>query len=452
MKTNGPLTSRRTWLTSILLIAGVASALPAIYFAATANPQGSLADLPVALVIEEQTDAGGPAFAEQVGAAVAEGASGSIAITRLSPAELVDAMREDRIAGAVVVPADFDVSIASLLPGGTDVAAPTVRLVTNAGDGGVSSGLLIGNLTPVLHAVSADLGDQLEGAVGSLPEANRALLAEPFRVASAPFEPLPEHSGLGTSAFYLALALVLVAFIGASLVGPLVDGALGFLPSEIGPLVARRPYTPVTRRRTFVAKAAILAASAPVAALAVQLIAAANGVTTGTPVLLWLFSTTVIAGVGAAVLAVFAALGAGIGSLVNTLFFVALAMVSSGGIVPLEATPPFFRWASAIAPFHHVVEGTRSFLYFDSGWESGLGDAWIGIAGVAVIGLALGLLVTTGYDRVPRFSRHPREDGGPGESRGGSSHGRELVGCGHEGRPVEPSDTTAVVGVHHLSR
>jgi uncharacterized phage infection (PIP) family protein YhgE len=402
------LTSRRTWLTPILLILGVATALPAIYFAATANPQGSLEGLPVALVIEEQTDASPAGFAENVGAAIEAEAPAGITFTSLTAAELADAMHEDRIAGAVVLPSEFDAAIASMLPGGAHVSVPTVELVTNAGAGGVSGGLLIGNLTPVLHGVSAGLGERLAAAAGPLPEANRALLADPFRVASAPFEALPDHSGLGTSAFYFGLALVLVAFIGASLVGPLVDGALGFLPSEIGPLVARRPYTPVTRRRTFLAKAAILAGAAPLAALAVQLIAAANGVTADASLLLWLFATVVVAAVGTIALAIFAALGAGFGSLVNTLFLVALAMVSSGGIVPLEATPPFFRWVSAIAPFHYVVEGTRALLYFDADPAAGLGAAWIGIGTVAVVGLALGLVVTTAYDRVRRFSRHPR--------------------------------------------
>jgi ABC-type multidrug transport system permease subunit len=107
-------------------------------------------------------------------------------------------------------------------------------------------------------------------------------------------------------------------------------------------------------------------------------------------------------------LAVFAALGPGIGALVNTLFFVALAMVSSGGIVPLEAAPPFFRTVSAFAPFRFVIDGTRSLLYFDGAPAAGFGGAWAGIAVIALAAIAAGLAITSLYDRVRAFSRAPR--------------------------------------------
>ena len=210
------------------------------------------------------------------------------------------------------------------------------------------------------------------------------------------------------SAFYYSLVLVLVSFIGASLVNPLVDSALGFIPSELGPLVARQPYTDVSRRATFLAKVAILVTSAPLAALATQLVAALFGVSVGDPVWLWLYSAAVIAAIGTSALAVLAIFGPGIGSLVNTLFFVAASMVSSGGTVPLEATPRAFDWFSAIAPFRHVVDGTRAQFYFDGNLSAGLGSAWITVLAGGLAGLALGALVTSAYARVPAFSRHPR--------------------------------------------
>jgi ABC-type polysaccharide/polyol phosphate export permease len=116
----------------------------------------------------------------------------------------------------------------------------------------------------------------------------------------------------------------------------------------------------------------------------------------------------VIAAVGTSALAVFSVFGSGIGSLVNTLFFVALAMVSSGGTVPLTATPSFFRWFAAISPFRHVVDGTRSLFYFDGNLQAGLGSAWASVAIGGTLGLLLGLVVTTLYGRVGAFSRHPR--------------------------------------------
>lgn len=410
MDANRTLTARRTWLTPISLVVGLAVALPAVYLTATSDPQGHLEGLPVALVVEPQSAMPGPALAERVGEAVASNAGDALAVVPMTAAELDDAMHADEVAGAVIVPADFDAAVASLLPGAAAVTVPTVTVATNAGDGGLSSGLLLGNVTPVLAAVGDQLGAQLvEQAGPALPAANRALLSEPFDVVSHPYEPLPAHAGMGTSAFYYALVLVLLGFIGASLVNPLVDSALGIGPSEIGPLVARRAYVAVSRRRTFLAKSAILAAAAPLAALVLQLVAAAVGVTAGDPVLLWLYSTAVVAAVGTSALAVVAALGPGVGSIVNTLFFIALAMVSSGGITPLAATPGFFRWVSAVAPFRHVVDGTRSLLYFDGALSAGLGSAWVWVVAGGLAGLGVGVLVSTLYGRVPRFSRAPRE-------------------------------------------
>jgi hypothetical protein len=325
--------------------------------------------------------------------------------------EQATAMEEDRVAGAVVIPAEFDRSIASLRPGAPGVATrPTVSIAVNAGDGGLSNGLVIGNVTPLLRGVAHGLGDQLTAASGgaALPAANAALLADPFEVVSAPYSPLPDNSGLGTSAFYYSLILILLSFIGASLVGPLVDSSLGVIPSEIGPLVARQPYTAVSRRATFLGKAAILVLAAPFAALALQLVAASFGVGASDFFGLWLYSTAAVMAVGVSALAVFAALGPGIGSIVNTLFFVALAMVSSGGIVPLEATPPFFGWVSQIAPFRYVIDGVRSLFYFDGNLAAGLRVAWFSVAIGGIAGLLVGLVITTFYDRVRKFSRHPR--------------------------------------------
>ena len=367
------LTARRTWLTPVLLILGLAAALPAIYLTSTADPQGHLSGLPVALVVEDQPSPASSAKADAVAAAIEAHASEQLAITRVSRDDLDAAMSEDRVAGAVVVPADF---------------GPSVSVLVNAGDGGLSGALLAANVTPLLQGISRDLG--------------------PFEVTSGPYEPLPDHAGFGMSAFYYALVLVLLGFIGASLVGPLVDSALGFLPSELGPLVERRPYTAVSRRTTFLAKAEMLAGTAPFAALVLQLVAGLAGVSVDSPVTLWAYSTAVIAAIGTSALAVLAIFGPGVGSLVNTLFFVAASMVSSGGTVPLEATPRAFDWFSAIAPFRHVVDGTRALFYFDGNLSAGLGSAWITVLAGGLAGLALGALVTSAYARVPAFSRHPR--------------------------------------------
>ena len=154
--------------------------------------------------------------------------------------------------------------------------------------------------------------------------------------------------------------------------------------------------------------ASTVVAAAPVAAGLVQWLATSlAGMPIGDPVMMWLFSSASIAAIGIGTLSVFAIFGSGIGSLVNTLFFIALSMSSSGGTVPLAATPPFYQWLSTFELFLPIIEGVRSILYFDGGASAGLSDGWLRIALGDAIGVAVGLAATTLYGRHSKFSRHP---------------------------------------------
>lgn len=400
----------RTWLTPLIIILSLAVAFPAIYLASTVNPQGTLEDLPVALVITPQSASTGPDLATGVADAIVAGAGTTLAITPMSGDAMAELMDTNALAGAIVIPADFNASIGALLAGSAPDALPEVAIASNAGAGGLSVGLLGGNVTPLLTGVATGLGDRLNAqtAGAPLPPATRILLAQPFHITSSPYRALPANAGLGTSVFYYALVLVLIGFVGASLINPIIDSALGFAPSELGPIVQRNPYTAATRLQTLLAKFAVIVAVAPLAALATQAISTGPvGIPVSAPVTLWLFSTAVIAAIGTSALTVFAVFGSGIGALVNTIFFIALSMTSSGGTVPLAATPQPFRALSTIEPFQPIVDGLRALLYYDGNAAAGLSDAWVRVGAGGVIGIVLGLVVAVLYGRVARFSRHP---------------------------------------------
>ena len=154
MKIDRTLTARSTWVTPVLLILGLAAALPAIYLSSTVDPQGHLSGLPVALVVEQGGTSAGSS-ADAVASTVEADAPNTLAIERMSADELDNAMERDEVAGAIVVPADL---------------REPVAVKTNAGDGGLSTALLLGNVTPLLHSVSEQVGG--------------------FQIASGPYEPL----------------------------------------------------------------------------------------------------------------------------------------------------------------------------------------------------------------------------------------------------------------------
>ena len=56
--------------------------------------------------------------------------------------------------------------------------------------------------------------------------------------------PIGRHSGLGLSAFYYTLLLVLAGFIGGNIINNGVDAGLGYADNEIGPWHTRRPTVP----------------------------------------------------------------------------------------------------------------------------------------------------------------------------------------------------------------
>ena len=124
------------------------------------------------------------------------------------------------------------------------------------------------------------------------------------------------------------------------------------------------------------------------------------------PWLLWLFGTSTVAAVGIGALTVFACFGA-LGPLINMFFFVALAMPSSAGTVPLEAVPGFYRAIAHFEPMRPVVRGLRSILYFGSTPGSGLSSAWWTVAGLAGAAILIGLVAVRAFDRVAASARHP---------------------------------------------
>jgi uncharacterized phage infection (PIP) family protein YhgE len=79
--------------------------------------------------------------------------------------------------------------------------------------------------------------------------------------------------------------------------------------------------------------------------------------------------------------------------------FVVLGLPSSGGTVPLEATPTVFQWLAWFEPMHQVYLGARSILYFDVNFSAGLDKGLIMTGAGLLIGLVLGVVVTQLYDR-----------------------------------------------------
>ncbi|MBF6341150.1 hypothetical protein IU450_35490 [Nocardia abscessus] len=134
-----------------------------------------------------------------------------------------------------------------------------------------------------------------------------------------------------------ALLLMMVGFLGATVVNGLVDAKLGFGPTEMGPKRRMLPPRRITRVGTYSAKCLTLAVASVPAATAV-LAASVFVVDLDLPHcgLLWLFSLLAINAIGAGTLAVVTSLGP-IGIVVSMVFFIGWSIPAAGG--PPSTTP-----------------------------------------------------------------------------------------------------------------
>jgi hypothetical protein len=113
---------------------------------------------------------------------------------------------------------------------------------------------------------------------------------------------------------------------------------------------------------------------------------------------LWLFMSFAGIAIAAGTLALFAAFGS-LGQPLAMLLFVYLALASSGGTVPVQALPSFFRFAASFEPLRQVLGGVRAILYFSAQGDAGLTRGVVLTAVGLVFWVIAGAAVTRWYDR-----------------------------------------------------
>lgn len=222
-----------------------------------------------------------------------------------------------------------------------------------------------------------------------------ALRANPLTLETVPYRPLPPHSALGLSAFYISLLTIMCGFLGATLINTTVDGALGYATNEIGPKWQQRMPVRITRWQTLLAKWAMSLVIPPI--LTGLLLLVAIGILNMDAshiALLWVFLSFGAVVIAMGTLVLFAAFG-NLGQLVAMLLFVYLALASSGGTIPLQALPGVLRFTANFEPLRQILDGTRSILYFSASGPAGLTRGFL-LTGVGlVLWLILGVAVTT---------------------------------------------------------
>ncbi|MFF7940586.1 YhgE/Pip domain-containing protein [Nocardia gamkensis] len=393
-----------------------------MYLDYVVDPEKNLHDFPIALVNQDVGDTIGNGstarkvnFGDQITQALSDGVpSDKVDLRVISINESERQMQSGQVYGAIIIPSDFskrlgNLGVGSVIPG--DIQRPTITLQTNPRTGafGTQIVLRVGDeaLTEVNKQVGKQLLDQVTAQLAPPPGgppapeltgATKVALTSPIEVVTQQYHPLPHGSGQGLTAFFYALLLLLAGVVGAMVIHTMIDAQLGFVPTEYGPWYVHYPSTPISRFRTLLIKWGVFVLAASIVSAVFLVVGKLLDMPIGNPLALYLYSVLALTAVGVTGLSMLAAIGSA-GLLVNLILFVILGLPSSGGTVPIEATPRYFGSLASFEPMHQVFLGVRSILYFDANFEAGLTrGVWMAVLGLA-IGLVLGAAITRFYDR-----------------------------------------------------
>ncbi|MGO9973693.1 MAG: YhgE/Pip domain-containing protein [Solirubrobacteraceae bacterium] len=396
------------WGPPMILISALVFVMTLVYLGSVVNPAGHLNGLPVGIVNADTGATVGSRHVDLGGTVAAAlerspAVSSRLALTAGNLHAIENRMDLGQEYAAVLIPAGFTAS--ALAPGSHSAPADsssrtTIELLTNPRAGTIGVSLATGVLEPALQRASTEIGERLRASNDSRSGAGvEAPSADPVTVAQVTYRPLPSHTALGLSAFYIALLTTFCGFLGGTIVHVSIDAVLGYASTEIGPRWHQRQPVPISRWHTLVAKWAMIVPLTLILT-ALMLLAAVGVLNMNTPHFweLWLLTWFAAGVVGIGTLVLFAALGT-LGQLIALLVFVYLALASSGGTVPLQALSGFFRFLAEFEPLRQIIDGTRSILYFNARGAAGLTRAFVASAIGLVFWISLGAAVTNWYDR-----------------------------------------------------
>ncbi|UUU31141.1 SNG1 family protein [Streptomyces sp. CA-210063] len=411
------LRAKPLWIANGVITGVLALLFTVFYVGANVDPVDHMKNLPVGLVnADKGADVGGKQV--NLGAQISESIKKSavsgdkIGWKVMGEKEMKEELGKGKLYGALFVPADFT-SSATALTGTTTAetpARPTLTVLTNQSAGSVGSSLARATTTQAAESASLQVGKELtsQGGTGraKLPAAARVLLADPVAVTVEDGHPLDSHSGLGMTAFYYALVLVVVGMLSANVISGQVDHALGYTHNDMGPIRLHRPLIRATRVQTLAISSTLMAGlSLLMGSLVMVGAVGIMGMHAAHLPLLWLYSVCAIAVSGIGALALLAVFGTP-GMLVVTLVFIGMAVPTANATTPLQALPGFYRFLAEFEPLRQITGGIRSILYYDAQADAGLTRGWVmmavGLAAAALFGLGvLGWYDRKGLHRIP---------------------------------------------------
>ena len=95
------------------------------------------------------------------------------------------------------------------------------------------------------------------------------------------------------------------------------------------------------------------------------------------------------------------------GQLLAMVIIIYLSLASSGGTIPIQALPGFFKAVGQVEPLRQLLGGTRDILYFGDQWHAGVAHAVLVLGLELAFWVALGFVFTSWYDRRKLYRLSP---------------------------------------------
>jgi hypothetical protein len=267
---------------------------------------------------------------------------------------------------------EADISdVAGLLPKAPEPAR--IEVFTNPSAGQALATPVQNISTGIVTAVSDATSERLSSAAGKwgaqlTPEV-AAVIGDPVRADITEAQPVGSDSGNGQSPFFLAFLVNLSGLIGGAAIFFLVGGAAERLEAR-GLRPSRQGLWTVRLLLGLVYAALVAGAELWVA---FSLLGVEHEANTAQVYLFVALATTAAAFVTMLLAVVFWAAGIGISAVLNVI----LGLVSSGGLAPLEALPPFYQVYADWLPLRYVIDGLRSLLFYYGSLDAArLEDGW----------------------------------------------------------------------------
>jgi hypothetical protein len=305
----------------------------------------------------------------------------------------VDAIRNNKVYGALVLPADLTIRIEGLLVTAGKTPPPVMEYLRNSGGGYFAVTTADAEADSVVKVVSSSVSEgliaQFNSSQTKIEPNDASSVGNPVLLARTNIIRVSSKGGLGQTPLWVAIALVLAGLVGAGASHHWTRFLSGEEDLEVLGAPRARPRTERTPSERWAADVVVASGCAFAAALGVVAMAVVLGMQTGPLVPFLLFSLLSILAVTLATVLLVTAFGR-IGVFTAVLLAVVLGVSASAGVYPTQAMPGFFRVVGAWLPMRHVVDGLRSLFFFGGRSAAGLRSALVVLSAYALIGLVGG--------------------------------------------------------------